>query len=408
VALALVRSEAMRIAERWLAEAGVAQESVRLAVPPSLGAIGPGDVVALEGPAGRRTYRIDRSEAAGAIIHEGVAVAEAVYSPSDEAEERLIIRPQAAPLPVLPLFLDLPLLSGAEVPHAPHVAATASPWPGDVAVWSSDQDTGYALNVTLNRRATIGLTETAVAAVEPGRLWRGPPLRVRVKGGALASVSGDALLGGANLAAIGDGSPGGWEVIQYGSATLVAPETYDLSDLLRGQAGTELASGAVHPAGSYFVLLDGAQAQVGLTLAERGLDRYFRIGPASRPLGDPSHVLKIEHFYGLGLRPYAPAHPRAVRLAGGDLALSWIRRTRMGGDSWTAPDVPLGEVAEVYHLRVFEGAVQVREASTTTAAWTYPATQQVSDGVALPFTIEVAQVSDVFGPGRYARITIDV
>ena len=47
------------------------------------------------------------------------------------------------------------------------------------------------------------------------------------------------VLGGANLAAIGDGSADRWEVFQFARAELIAPQTYLLRDRLRGQAGSE-------------------------------------------------------------------------------------------------------------------------------------------------------------------------
>jgi hypothetical protein len=83
--------------------------------------------------------------------------------------------PIAAPVPVYPVFMDLPLLTGAEVPHAPHVAVAAAPWPGDVAVWMSPSEDGFVLNRRLEQPAVVGVTETAMTdaqrSVGP---WPGP------------------------------------------------------------------------------------------------------------------------------------------------------------------------------------------------------------------------------------------
>ncbi len=38
--------------------------------------------------------------------------------------------------------------------------------------------------------------------------------------------------------------------------------------------------------------------------------------------------------------------------------------------------------------------------------WTYAAADQVADGVSAPFTIEVAQISDSFGPGPFESVEI--
>ena len=110
-------------------------------------------------------------------------------------------------------------------------------------------------------------------------------------------------------------------------------------------------------------------------------------------------------FEGVGLRPYAPVHLKAVRL-GGDLAVSWVRRTRIDGDGWGV-EVPLGEAAERYLVQVISGGTVRREVEVTDTVWTYTAAAQAADGVAAPFTLAVAQISDLFGPGLFRRIEID-
>jgi hypothetical protein len=92
--------------------------------------------------------------------------------------------------------------------------------------------------------------------------------------------------------------------------------------------------------------------------------------------------------------------------AGGDLAVTWIRRSRIDSDSWAGQDVPLGEAVEQYHLRFVDASGLRREAQTATPAYTYTAGDRAADGTQSPFAIEVAQVSDRFGPGPYARIDI--
>ncbi|SPH17632.1 hypothetical protein DEA8626_01156 [Defluviimonas aquaemixtae] len=405
LALALTRSEGQRIVERWLAEARVARDGARFALPPSLGHLGAGDVVDLGG-AGR--YRIDQVEHAGAIAMEAVRVEPTVYEPSDEAEERVTPRSFAAPVPVFPLFLDLPLMTGREVPHQPHLAVTATPWPGSAAVYSSDSDAGYELNRVIATRSVIGRTQSALGVAVPGLWDRGGALRVKVSGGALISVGPDQLLNGANLMAIGDGSSDRWELFQFANATLVASGTYDLTLRLRGQAGTESVAPSGWPVGSYVVLMNGAPKQIDLPAAARDLARHYRIGPSRRGYDDPSFVHRVEAFVGTGLRPLSPAHLRAQRSAAGDLVLSWIRRTRIDGDSWSGVEVPLGETSEAYALRVVEGGLVKRELTLGQSSWTYPAGMQAADGITEPFEIHVAQLSDVFGPGPFRRIAIDV
>ncbi|MFQ5438998.1 MAG: glycoside hydrolase TIM-barrel-like domain-containing protein, partial [Paracoccaceae bacterium] len=405
--IVLSRGEAQAVAERWLAESRVARESVALALPPSLIDLAAGDVVDLSGTGGDGLYRIDRIEDAGARRIEAVRVDGAVYAPADQIEDMGTVADFVAPVPVFPLFLDLPLMSGAEVPHAPHLAITATPWPGSVALYAAPQDAGYVLNDLISRGSVIGVTKTALFAAKPGRWDRGPGVDVGVFGGTLSSAAPDAVLNGANLAAIGSGTDDVWELFQFADATLTGADSYHLSTLLRGQAGSGAAMPASWPVGSLVVMLDGAPGQIDLPLAMRNLARHYRIGPAMRDLSDASYVHEVRAFQGIGLRPYAPCHLRAVAQLGGDTAFSWIRRTRIGGDDWEAPDVPLGETFEAYLVRVHHGGAVVREVQTAAPLWTYGAADMVTDGVSVPYALEVAQISEVFGPGSFARIDID-
>ncbi|RBP95591.1 putative tail protein [Rhodobacter sp. 140A] len=405
LSLALTRAQAQGLAERWLAEARVARDAARFSLPPSLGHLGAGDVVALETPEGAQRYRLDRLEQAGAISVEAVRVEPAIYQPSDEVEERVVPRPFAAPVPVTPVFLDLPLMTGMKAPQAPHLAVTATPWPGTVAVYSSIEDEGYTLNATLSARAVIGETLSTLPAARPGLWDRGPALRVQMAGGDLESVSMARLLSGANLLAIGDGSAEGWELLQFATATPVLSNTWDLSLRLRGQLGTDALIPEVWPAGSTVVVLDEAPEQIALAASARGLARHYRIGSARRGYDDPSYVHEVLAFRGAGLRPLSPCHLRAARGAAG-WDLSWVRRTRIDGDSWDGYEVPLGEASELYLVRVSEGTAVRRQVTVGTPAWSYSLAQAAADGIAGPFTVEVMQVSDVFGPGLAARIAL--
>ena len=401
--LALTKSEGLGAVERWLAEARVAKDTVRFALPKSRLSIGAGDVVGIAG--GR--YRVDRVEQAESQLLEAIRVELGVYLPSEKSEETLSLRPFTPPVPVLPVFLDLPLLTGQEIPHAPHIAVGADPWPGSVAVWSSDEDAGYELNRLVAAPAVIGITETPMTAHRPGIWDEGPPLRVRVVGGDLASASRTSVLNGANAIAIGDGSAATWEVFQFADAQIVAPETYEISARLRGQLGTDGIMPEVWPAGSTVVLLDLALTQIDLSASCRGLARYYRIGSASRGYDDSSVVLRTEAFDGIGLRPYPVAHLRHAGVSN-DIQLSWRRRTRLDGDSWQSTEVPLAEESEAYLVRVMEGEEIRAEYSASLPSFAYTAAMRAADGVSTDFRIAVAQLSSSYGPGPFREIEVQV
>jgi hypothetical protein len=216
------------------------------------------------------------------------------------------------------------------------------------------------------------------------------------------------MLNGANLAAIGDGSPDNWELVQFQNAELVAENTYRLTHLLRGQLGSDAWQPADWPEGSYFVLLDGRPEQLGLQPAERGLGRYYRVGPARRGSDDPSYTTVLQSFDGVGLRPLSPCHVRGSADETG-YRTRWIRRTRIGGDSWEALEVPLGEESEQYLVRVSLGGVVRRETVVTEPSWHYSQEDMALDGVVgSGFQLSVAQLSSVYGAGAFGTLDVSL
>ncbi|MGP3696026.1 baseplate multidomain protein megatron [Rhodobacter sp. NSM] len=400
VPLVLTSAEARGTVERWLAESRVARDSLRLALPRSLLRLGAGDVLELDG----RRYRIDRLEQAEGQLAEAVRVEAGIYQPADMAEERPPARRvSTSVVPVQPIFLDLPMMAGDEVAHEPYVAVAAMPWPGRVAVWSSTQDAGYRLNRLVTAAATVGVTQTAMRAAPAGRWDLGEALRVKLQGPPLASASELEVLNGANVMAIGDGSADGWELFQFAEARLVAPRTWELSRRLRGRAGTDGVMPGVWPAGSTVVMINKALVQLQMPLADRNLPRHYRTGVATRGYDDTDVIHRVEAFGGVGMRPYAPVHLTSERDAG-DITFRWIRRTRTDGDSWEGREVPLGEGAELYLVRVLSQGRTCRRVEVTQPFWTYTAAAQAADGISGSFTVGVAQVSDSFGPGPFRSI----
>jgi len=406
--MSLTRSEGRQIAERWLTEAQVARETLRLALPPSRMDLGAGDVIELpgQGNEGAGRYRIDRVEQSLTQLVDAVRIEPQVYDTADLSEDPVPIKPFVAPVPVISHFLDLPLLRGDEVPHAPHIAITANPWPGAAAVFQSGVDADYTLNSLIHARATIGITKSALPAACAGMMDHGPVLEVKLISGQLETVQAQALLSGANTAAIGDGTPGNWEVFQFAEAELIGQDTYWLRGRLRGQAGSDALMPEVWPEGSVFVLLDGIPKQIELSPNLRRVAQHFRIGPAGRGYDDPSYRHAEVAFDGNGLRPFSPCHLRVDLQMGGDARLEWIRRTRTGGDGWEAAEVPLGEESESYLVQVRKNGATLRQEIVAQPNWTYSAAAQSADGAVRPFDVQVAQISATYGAGLFAAVVV--
>lgn len=402
LSLGLTSAEARSIAFRWLAESRIGRDMIRFALPPSRRTLAVGDAVAIAGG----TWRIDRLETGEYSLAEATRVESGCYLPPGPETETISLREFEAPTPTYPVFLDLPLLTGSEVPHAPHVAVTASPWPGTVGVWSSPSEDGFELNKIIVAPAVIGTTESVLPRAQAGVWDRGGPLRVKIESGELSSTDAIGVLNGANAMAIGDGTAANWEVFQFVEAVLVAPNTYELSLRLRGQLGTDGIAPTEWPIGSYVVLLDRTVQQIDLAASARGLSRHYRVGVTSRGYDDPTVVSLQEAFDGIGLRPYPVCHLKVAGTAGADVSLQWTRRTRIEGDPWQQVEVPLGEDAEAYLIRVMQGASIFAEYQESATEFQYPVAAQTADGITGPFTLAVAQLSARFGAGPFRTVSV--
>lgn len=389
------------LASRWLVSARVSRDELKIALPTAQQQIVPGDVIKLDDDTTGATYRVERIEEQGARAIEAVRVEQDVYKQKDASSPIGTIGSVNPARSVLFRFLDLPLLPSSQSSIGPHLVATASPWPTGVAAYLSASDDGYVLNTVLETPTQMGRTLNAVNPSCIGRWENNQSIEVKVSHGALQSRSELDVLNGANVAVIGDGSSAGWEVFQYRDAELLGDGTYRLSGLLRGQVGSDAEMVAPWPVGSEVVFLRETPTQLQLNDSDRGLERYVRVGPANKPVSDPSYQTKIESFDLLALRPLSPVHV-SVEADPVGLILRWIRRTRIDGDSWQGLDVPLGEATEQYEVVVFMGSTELRREMVSEREWEYRVASQLADGAAGDIRIEISQISERFGAGAPA------
>jgi len=402
------QAQAQRIAETWLQDAWQARERGRMTLPPTRLALEPGDVVTLETSGRLFDMR---------IVSANDAQFKTLETRSIEPDVFVGIRtPQrTGALPAAPVFgaatmafLDLPLLSGNETPHAGFVAATQRPWPGAVAFYRSPSNAGYTLNTVAAAPATMGVTEYDFYAGPTSRFDRGNLVRVRLDDGELESIDELALLAGGNVAAI-QNSDGGWEVFQFQQAALVGERTYDLSLLLRGQAGTERAMRNFVAAGAPFVLINSAVSEVTMTADEIGLAFNWKVGPIARDVGDNVFADVVHAFEGRALKPLSPVHVRGQR-DGNDVSITWIRRSRLNADALDIVDPPLAENLESYEVDILDGSEIKRTLAATSPSATYTATDQIADfgTIQSSYDVKVYQMSAVFGRGTPRDATLHV
>lgn len=219
----------------------------------------------------------------------------------------------------------------------------------------------------------------------------------------LSSVSDAELNAGVNAIYLGPRAGQGGEVLQFGTAEMVAPGVYDLSHLKRGQRGTEFAWS--HPAGSFLVLLETAALQrVDFGYADFGVTSYYKAVSILSSVEDAP--VTAWNNAGAGLRPYAPVDLQLDGETGGNLALSWVRRSRIG---FGINPPPLGEEFERYLLQIRNAAntATLRQVELNDPAFNYtPAMQAADFGPNPPGVLNwrVAQISAAYGPGTFASV----
>jgi hypothetical protein len=276
-------------------------------------------------------------------------------------------------------LLDIPLVTDNDINQSFYAAmagASNNSWPGADLYKSLDNGANYTDINTSNTADTIGLASTALADFTNGNVFdEGNTVDVTIGrgGGTLSSTSELAVLNGANMALLGT------EIIQYKNAVLTTGTTYRLSGLLRGRRGTEWRT-PTHVAGEIFVVLPVSINQ-SINTGELAATELYKAVSTGQALSAPAAQSFICN--GATVTPYAP-----VQLGGGlanvsgDVAMTWLRRTRIGG-AWSAlTDVPLSEASEIYIVQIWDSTYKIcARVITVNAAQTvtYTAAQQNTD-----------------------------
>ncbi|MGB3272574.1 MAG: hypothetical protein WBA66_06725 [Xanthobacteraceae bacterium] len=279
--------------------------------------------------------------------------------------------------------------------------------PGALTVWRSVDGASFQPALAVPAPAVVGVTLDDLVRGPTSRWDHGGTVRVRLAGGVLASRSDAQVFEGANAAAL-RAPDGRWEVMQFAHAELVAERTYRLSRLLRGQGGSEHAVADILPAGAPFVLLDAQVVPLlrGFEALERPV--RLRVAASGRSHDDATATALTHEPQPTALTPLSPVHVRARRRGDG-IHLTWIRRTRIGGDAWVG-EVPLGEEVEAYALDILSDGDVVRSLTVETPHALYASAEEIADFGAPQAVLEVrvAQLSRTIGAGFPTHLMLTV
>ncbi|MGO4285739.1 baseplate multidomain protein megatron [Bosea sp. TAB14] len=396
-------AEGQRLADQRLQEAWAARETLECEVSPRCLDLEPGDVVALPVQGSDRLFRITRIADGPTRRIAARLVEPAIYRTAGiKGGDRPPRVPPPLPGRPLAVPLALPIVTG-QPPALLSLAAFAAPWPGGLAIWRAG-DTGlFDLAGFVEAPSIVGETLTDLPA---GPLWRSDRhavLEVKLRGGVLSSVPAESALAGANALALIDGA-GGIELVTVSQVELVGQQRFRLSGFLRGLGGSEAVAQRHLAAGARVVVLDGSAVALTSDLADLHRTLRYRVGPARHDVGDPTMVEFSADVEGPALLPLSPVRVRARRTEAG-IALSWLRRTRVEGDSWDLAEVPLGEENERYLVVILNGDIAVRSATVNEAGWHYPTEQENLDfgGPRSEISLSVHQLGGAVGPGQEWR-----
>ena len=227
----------------------------------------------------------------------------------------------------------------------------------------------------------------------------------------LESVTQEALVNGANAALVlkANGEP---EIIQFREVTLNPDGSYTLTGLLRGRRGTDVFVDG-HAAGELFALLDPDDVETLVTaLGDLGLPRSWRAVGFGTLFEDAETFLQSHS--GRDLKPYAPWNVRAAKTGSpANITLSWVRRTRIGGELKDGTGVvPLGEASEAYEVDILDGPGGAVKRTLTSASPSvvYANADILADFGAVPASLSVAvhQLSAVAGRGYPRAVTLEI
>jgi len=295
------------------------------------------------------------------------------------------------------LFLEVPPLNDSDA-ATPRIKAlihgyARAGWPGADVYRSVDGGSSYSILASGSALATFGIVSATVPAPSNYHIWdTTTTISVQLKQGSLISKSDIAVQNGENWCMIGQ------EVIGFANATLTGTNTYTLSRLLRGRAGSEVNCGT-HVVNELFVVLDSALVDIPLTLADLGKtvkSKTVTIG------SDISKVTAVDiQPYGLNLRPFAPALLTKVRQANNDWILTWIERPRANNDLRDYTEIGHDADWAGYGYAILSGATIKRKGTTTDSTFTYTAAMQVTDfgSVQADISGSVTQMSTLIGGG---------
>ena len=272
-------------------------------------------------------------------------------------------------------FLDLPPLNPTDSEHRLHAAVHGygqAGWAGASIYKSLNGGSSYTLIAGTEAEATWGKVMVATPTTPTWQTFDdSTTITVELKTGTLASVADIDLFNDVNRCMVGS------EMIAFGTATLIAADTYELTHLLRGRQGTDWAIGE-HVAEEPFILINDALVELPYAVDERAKPVLYKIVSAGSSL-DVTTSTTITP-YGINFVPWTQMNPEGVKQTNNDWEISWTERNKFAGDGLDDyREVIKDEDWAGWTVVILDGATQKRVVNVQKASYTYKLADQLND-----------------------------
>ncbi len=396
------------IADITLYNSWIRRTSYSLIIPPKYAYLEPTDIIDVEVQGVTHQIRINKINIERNGLMEVQGVAEDIssydfYIPvglSESNEDIGYILPDTK----LEL-IDIPALE-EDVDNLGKLRIAVAPlgenWQGAITYRSDDGGVGGGNNFgsisSTDNYSVIGACLNTLSTIHEGNITDiDSEVEVQLIEGELSSVTKAQMLNGSNLALINN------ELVQFQTASLIGDKYYRLSNFLRGRYGTEHEI-ANHDIGDRFILLDNSISKIDVVSSLFNSERHYK-GVTS---GD--NIVETQEqpftYAAKTLKPYSPVNIE-VNKSANDFEISWLRRTRLGGDWKDFVDIPLSEESEKYEITILDNGNEIASYQATTSNFTYTEAMQIADfGTAQNnISFNIYQLSAIVGRGYPAHGT---
>ncbi len=438
VPVAMSSAGAQLTAEAALYAAWIARNEYEFPLGPKYLRLDAGDLVTVTGNGHTDTVRITSSDLGRAYVQSLKAQSDepSLYASSTAAVAAVFSQFLPADGGASELFaLSVPYLRDQDASQTPQfymgVGTYSDQWTSAAIQASFDGNLWLPGDIATSA-APWGFILTDIAAITdpvPGEydcaftsIDRTATIDLYVAGGlsAFSSITDAQFLNGGNAMAIGDGQLA--EIIQFQNVTVISGNQVQLSGIIRGRRGTEERGRAGHIAGTRAVLLRATDLTIqpagfgGLPGVTRVAYYRARTSSSSAPA---SNVESVPVDFS-DIKPYSPVHVRATPAPGpartGDITVTWIRQTRVGGDADFEDgitEVPLYENGEAYHCTLLVKGFSTEHVASgktvTSPSATFTAAERADAGYTAddPVNINVYQLTDKFTDNRVGPFVVN-